>query len=465
MFQLFRVVPNDAACRHFVHDRSGGVAIIFGFSVLALFASVGGAIDYARWFNARNKLQTAMDSASLAGGRALQLNTAGDVSTGINAAATYFDRMKPGNIIGGEPAFAVTGGGTVLRGTVDFAVESPFLAVLGFPMIPGRIISESVISAGGNAGTNLEVSLMLDTTGSMAGQKIIDLRDAAKDLVDIVVWDDQSQYTSKVALAPFSQRVNVGDYLARVTDVQTTRVIGGNNLKGITCVTERTGPEAFTDAKPVGNNTLNAYSADTGSAARNNAANYSSDGVCTTSGWNPVEIPAIMPLSSDKDALKQRIESLPAAGATAGSLGTAWGWYLLSPNWTGIWDSASTPAPYSDLTALNSKGQPKLKKVAVLMTDGVYNTYGGGGADAASVSEKAVTLCNNMKAAGITVYTVGFQLEGNQLAIDTLRACASRGETETAESTSYFFNAASGDELRASFRQIALALSTLRLRS
>jgi hypothetical protein len=80
------------------------------------------------------------------------------------------------------------------------------------------------------------------------------------------------------------------------------------------------------------------------------------------------------------------------------------------------------------------------------------------------VSAKAILLCNNMKAAGITVYTVGFQLEGNETAITTMRQCASRGEAETAANTSYFFNASSGDELRASFRQIALALSTLRIR-
>ncbi len=40
---------------------------------------------------------------------------------------------------------------------------------------------------------------------------------AAKDLIDIVVWDDQSKYTSRVALAPFSAAVNVGDYFTAIT--------------------------------------------------------------------------------------------------------------------------------------------------------------------------------------------------------------------------------------------------------
>ena len=67
-----------------------------------------------------------------------------------------------------------------------------------------------------SGGSNIEVSLMLDVTGSMCDPctKINALKTAAKDLIDIVVWDDQSQYTSRVALAPFADAVNVGTTLA-----------------------------------------------------------------------------------------------------------------------------------------------------------------------------------------------------------------------------------------------------------
>ena len=44
--------------------------------------------------------------------------------------------------------------------------------------------------------------------------KIDALKPAAKDLVDIVIWNDQSQYTSRIALAPFAEAVNVGTTLA-----------------------------------------------------------------------------------------------------------------------------------------------------------------------------------------------------------------------------------------------------------
>ena len=79
------------------------------------------------------------------------------------------------------------------------------------------------VGAGGNnsKGESLEISLMLDVTGSMCDPctKIDDLKAAAKDLVDIVIWDDQSAYTSKVALSPFAPAVNVGStYFTQLTN-------------------------------------------------------------------------------------------------------------------------------------------------------------------------------------------------------------------------------------------------------
>jgi len=46
---------------------------------------------------------------------------------------------------------------------------------------------------------NLEISLMLDVTGSMCSPCTKNRRgqSGAKDLIDIVIWDDQSEYTSK----------------------------------------------------------------------------------------------------------------------------------------------------------------------------------------------------------------------------------------------------------------------------
>ena len=98
------------------------------------------------------------------------------------------------------------------------------------------------------------------------------------------------------------------------------------------------------------------------------------------------------------------------------------------------------------------------------MTDGVYNTVGGvnwgdNSTQAVQASKLSVDICNNMKAKGIVVYTVGFDLNnaGQQMqrAIDTLTSCAS----EPAK----FYRAEDGDALDAAFRQIAQDIVSLRL--
>ncbi|MEQ1615596.1 MAG: pilus assembly protein [Hyphomicrobiaceae bacterium] len=449
------LAPASSLARRLNRDRAGNISMIFGMSVVAMFSAAGGAIDFARWFSAKSKLQVAMDSASLAGARALQVSPSADTSVGIAMANTYFTRLKPPNLDGIAPSFTVAESGTVLHGEVAFSVPTPFLSVIGIPNFAGRVVAEAVIAAGGNAGSNLELSLMLDTTGSMLGQKIEDLKVAAKELIETVVWADQGQYTAKVALAPFAARVNVGPYIAQVTGMSQTW--SGKSLRP--CVTERTGGQAFTDAAPGSGAWLNGYGADRASDSQN----YNLGGTCTS----PQE--QVMPLTSDKQALKDRIDSFTAGGSTAGSLGTAWAWYMISPNWSSIWPSASTPAPYSDLTTLSPRGVPRLQKVVVLMTDGIYNTTGGvsfgdTSTQAQTISANAIAICNNMKAAGIKVYTVGFHLGSDQLAIDTLKACASREVSDPADMPSYFIAAESGDELRGAFRQIALQLSTLRIR-
>jgi hypothetical protein len=180
-----------------------------------------------------------------------------------------------------------------------------------------------------------------------------------------------------------------------------------------------------------------------------------------------LEANTIQPLSNDKTMLKRRIGKLSEAGSTAGQMGTAWAWYMLSPNWSYLWPSANRPVAYHT---------GKTEKIAILMTDGEYNTghckgivaedsgSGSGSnsdhincdAENGSSNSQAQQLCTAMKTnTGITVYTVGFALGGNQTAINTLRNCAS-DETK-------FYNAKDGDELRMAFRDIALQVAKLRL--
>ena len=364
----------------------------------------------------------------------------------------------------------------------------------------------SAACSGSNAGgTSIEVSLMLDVTGSMCDPctKITAAKSAAKDLIDIVVWDDQSTYTSRVALAPFADAVNVGTTLAPLVRNTTTggsgspstyttngtlndtsnqptkswikfNSVNGSNSGGCTtsgtdnclwqihskCVTERVGVHAYDDTAP---NTSTANTL----VGKGYFSNSATSG-CAVANYTDSEVNLIMPLTKDRTALKARIDKLQTGGSTAGHLGTAWAYYLLSPNWNFLFPAASAAGPYSDLTVMNSHNQPKLRKIAVLMTDGEYNINYCKGVEAQNSDQtpdikcnsengkslaQATSLCTAIKNAKIEVYTVGFQV--NSASRTFLTSCA----TDAA----HYYDATSEVALQAAFRDIALKIATLRL--
>ncbi|MCL4766066.1 MAG: pilus assembly protein [Hyphomicrobiaceae bacterium] len=441
----------------FVRSRSGNIAMVFGLTIAIVFGAAGAAIDYGRWLRARSQTQNAVDAAVLAAGRVLQ-TSGGNASAALSAAHSYYDQLKPQNSSGDKVTFSLSQDGSAVEAATDAVIVTPFLSTLGIDNLPVKTAAKAVRAVGGNAETSIEIGLMLDITGSMSGDKITDLKLAAKDLVNIVVWDNQSEYTSKVALAPFAPRVNVGGYVSAVTGLPSSKKFSGKTRKPIECVTERTGTHAFTDEAPGTGSYLGAYTGNTGSSAIGDDDNYSSTGNCS----QPSASEMIVPLTNDKAVLTSRINDLSASGSTAGQLGTAWAWYLISPKWADIWPDESRPAAYSELTTVGSHGQPKLQKIAILMTDGVYNTkggdqYGDSSSTAVTLSNNSIQICENMKAAGVIVYAVGFDLGGSYLPIKTLSKCASSPE--------HFYNTTTGDQLRQAFRDIALKISTLRLAS
>ncbi len=417
---------------------------------MLLFGAVGGAVDYSRWLSAQIKVRDALDSAVLAAGRTLLIEGADGQTQALATAKTYFEKMKPSWLPQAATTFGISDNRSIVSGTTDWHIETPFLHIIGLPQLKIKASAEAEVAGGGDSEHNVEISMMLDITGSMAGTKIEDLKTAAKDLVDIVVWSDQSTYTSKVAIVPFSTGVNVGSAAPAMTGMPPTS--GGWKL--IPCVTARLGTEEFSDAAPADGSYVGAWRGGNNIA---DVGNYNSTGICEE------PLSTILPLTSNKTVLKDHIDSFGTYGITAGAAGTAWAWYMISPKWANVWPDLSRPAPYSDITTLGPSGQPKLNKIVILMSDGEYNTYAGEITSSSVVSEKAKKLCENIKATGTVIYTVGFLLTAD-VAIDVLKACASRDPNDPVDSPSYFYATSSGMELKSAFRDIALKVASLRLR-
>jgi Flp pilus assembly protein TadG len=448
----------------FVQDASGDVAILFGLMSMVMFMLIGAAVDIGRWLNARDQTISAVDAAVLAAGRALQTN-GGNSNDAIAVAQKYYSESVKSRLVvkNDTVAFSIGDNGTSVQANGNAEINTPFMALAGIRelqllKVSGADSSKAVLAVGGNAEMNLEIAMMLDTSGSMAettgtgAQKIVDMKAAASDLVNIIVWADQTSYKSRVALVPFSGDVRIpGGWLGQVTDPlwPSSRLLGGNNGNGngnnnnpltfsrTSCVAERTGSHKHTDdAAVAGDYLMNAYT------RNGNCSQSSSDN-------------EVVPMTSNKTVLLDKISKLDLGGGTAGHIGTAWAYYMLSPKWAPIMQQDAKPTAY---------GTPKTKKIAILMTDGEYNfTYdnlgiptnsSGGNANGNSSAAQALAICNQMKA-NIDVYTVGFDLNGNQTAINTLKNCAS--------DQSKFYDAADGNQLKAAFRDIALKVSKLYL--
>jgi Flp pilus assembly protein TadG len=442
----------------FFRDRSGNVAMVFALMAVVLMLAVGAAVDFGRWLHARDQTIDAVDAALLAGGRWLETNST-DNAGAIAAAQNLYTQNTASRlpVINDSIAFAVSSDGMSLTASGTAYIKTPFLQLAGIAKLPlistgQQPIAQAQLAVGGNGGQSLEVAMMLDITGSMAGQKLTDLQTSATDLINILVWADQSQYTSKVSIVPFTEDILLPSSAlnaARGASLPTSEKISGTTYYLSDCVVERTGTQKYTDAVPkTGQYVMGHYTTTSTGSGKNKK------GVCV------VQSP-VLPLTSDKTSLLAAVNGLTAGGGTAGHLGTAWAWYTLSPNWASLWPSANQPAAY---------GTSNLQKIAILMTDGDYNTqynssgigvdqnYVGSCPDAANgcSGAQASSQCAAMKAAGITIYTVGFTIPSSDTtAINLLTQCAS--------DPSKFYSAADGTQLQQAFRDIAIKLSSLYL--
>lgn len=504
----------------FETSEDGAIAPIFGLVLMGILGLAGIGIDTTRWNHVHSRTLAALDGAVLAAARRLQVE---DDAAGAIAVATKFynEQVKERlPVVNDSVTFQITANNTRIEAEALATVATPMLTLFNLNGLPLRVTSKAAFSVGSmGGGTDIEIALMLDVTGSMCANgigpctssaKLDALKDGAEDLVKIIVKENQGATKARVALVPFSTRVRVGvegaaqPLMKTLTDLDptwtgwneectsgsgsggsedsgnwtcnATASIHRSNMKIMPCVTDRTGPGEYTDDAPGPNYWLNAH--DGGRAPR---SWDSSDTALTTwtgiseadpaSQWNyengsanggycadVAEANAIVPLSPDRNMLRARIQGLEAYGSTAGALGTAWAWYMLSENWAGVWGGQSTPGPYADLAAVPG-GKPKLRKVAVLMTDGLYNTFRNWkDADPVEVSDRAKQICTNMKQKGIEIFTVGFDLDSLPPA-DKARAMATL--THCGTDLDHFYNTLDTEELQQAFRDIALSLSHL----
>lgn len=144
----------------------------------------------------------------------------------------------------------------------------------------------------------------------------------------------------------------------------------------------------------------------------------------------------IMPLSYDWTALHAKVDAMIATGNTNVPIGLAWGWNTLSPT-----------LPFTEGAAY---GTVNLTKFLILLTDG-ENTDNRWDDPTSVINQRMTMVCNNIKAAGILLYTIRV-IDGNGT---LLQSCAT--------TPSMYYNVQDAGQLSAVFNAIGAQIANLHL--
>jgi Flp pilus assembly protein TadG len=409
----------------FFKDRTASVVPMLAVAIIPLLGAAGAAVDYGRAARVRSSVQSALDSTALMIAKEVQAAPAG---TNWSAkAGTYFNALLNSPNLGTIPVSAVLSnlgaGSFKLSLSASTSVPTMIVGVLNLnnPNAPLPVNASSEVVWGIK---KLELALVLDNTGSMASSsKMTELKKAAKNLLSTLEHSAKTPGDIKVAVIPFDTTVRIDPALKAQSwfDWSTMDCNGSQNGTGCGghpqdywtgCVMDRTQQHDVQDTPPNSNNSATLYPAvKCGSLAQ------------------------ALPLTSDWTKLASKIEEMTPAGNTNTTIGLVWGWHALT---TGI-PYAEAAAPANDLD-----------KAIVVLTDG-QNTKNRWTTSTSSIDSRTETVCNNIKAANIKIYTVRV-VDGNAT---LLKNCATNH--------GMYYDVQDAAQLNSAFGEIAQNLATLRI--
>lgn len=387
--------------------KRGSVTMMTGLLAIPLVAMIGLAIDLTRVWLVRSRLQMSLDAAVLVVAR--NLATGGTSTDGINLFWANWGRTSTSSMAGFMGAIATTpvvhnpapGG---LSGSVQLTSTSTIAPTL-LGVLNIGMVTVSAAATAQSAAYGLELALVLDNTGSMAGSSISSLITSSNQLLGILYGTADTQPNLWVSVVPFAATLNVGK-------THTNWLVGGTIIQApyspstwMGCVMARTSKtgaadgDDFNDRTPsqapfqpfLYPSTYHMYPSSgpivyyTGTGKNKTAHNYwyPGDNDWTVSPNNIVEPDssnnavgpnldcpslAILPESASKAAVATVLNKMVPVyrGGTIISLGLQAGWWTISPNWQGLWGSPTMPLAYNT---------PYMKKAIVLMTDGNNEWY------------------------------------------------------------------------------------------
>ncbi len=404
--------------------EEGSVAIYFALSLIGIITVIGVGFDYSRSLNLKAALNAAADAAALAVARDPDVN-----SNNMQQRATDFFNANTQSLPFGYSAqitateLPQSGGVSI---DVSAQIDTTLMAIAGINSFEVKAQSEAVYST-----NKIELALVLDNTGSMGGSgKIQTLRDASDGLIDLLIPDNAAKENVKIGIVPFDIGVNVGVENGTAPWMHNPNKgskYNQKNQKWKGCAGPRFAPHDIKDTNPLGQRKIPPIYAD-----------------LTSCNLSP-----ILPLTSDKTKLHNKVSDMQAVGWTYIPEGLGWGWRVLSPK-----------KPFQEGVAYSNKDW---QKILVLMTDGANTVKWSWknkvpsaqiGTSSSAGNSNTIALCDAIKAKGIIIYTVAFKVNSSSTQ-QMLEDCAT--------TPGNFFDAQNNAALETAFAKIGGDINNLRL--
>lgn len=362
----------------FKSDQSGAITAFALVAFLAMFVAVGMGMDFMRQEAHRAELQDALDRGILAAATFTNEDT---------VEVTVRDYLKSSNLMDSDLNLLVTSqktaASTRVNATASYDIGTFFLKIVG--------INDLGVSASGSAMqgvSNVEISLALDISGSMARERTamtdttvnamqnygfptsltwgnnrnnvsrLDfLRVAASSFVDDIL-DEANAQTSSISLIPFAGNVNPGPATFDILNDDSRQHLYSS------CIDFTDSDFSSTSLPPVDSREHTEhfqwfkFEADSGHDAQ--------------WGWCPSDNQAIEYMSNDAPLLKQRISEFTAHDGTGTHIGMKWALALLDDSANHVYneldDTGGIPSEFSNRPS--EYDDDDVLKVIVIMTDG-----------------------------------------------------------------------------------------------
>lgn len=449
----------------FAKDSRGSLGIGMALGATAMIGAVSATLDYSRMTNTRAALSAAVDAAALAGAQAV----AADMNT---TARQVFDaNFREQAVVTAFSAKLVKNGELdAVRVEATATVRMTLAQAIGFASAPVRSYSEVTV---GND-SDIQMALVLDVTDSMRGAKLDTLKSASSDMVNTLFDKLKKANQIKMAVVPFAEYVNVGKsnrnkpWIDVPNDSSTTKKVCWPTRDITRTYNCRMQYHEWTDwndgVSTPRSGTWQVCDHDYGPyydtcqmetktqkwdgcvGSRNHPLNLSDANYTINRAPGVMNVncpPELTELTPSRPKVLKAIADLTTSGNTYIPAGLTWGWAALSE-----------AAPFSEPGNPNRKAQDYL----ILMTDGAntmsptypkHDNY-----DSAVSDTLTAQLCANIKAAGVLIFTISFDVNSVILR-NQLRICAS--------SPDKYFEATNQIQLKDAFNGITSQVTQLRI--